>query len=388
MPGSKTPKTIGFLTGTRADFGKLKPLMRAVEAEPDLRCVVYATGMHMLSRYGFTVNEIHKAGLSSIYSFMNQFHGEPMELVLANTVSGLSRYFHEEQPDLLVVHGDRVETLAGAIVGSIRSMLVGHVEGGEVSGTIDELLRHSTTKLAHLHFVSNEQARRRLEQLGESPSSIHVVGSPNIDVMLSRDLPDVAEVKAHYGIDFDDFAIAAYHPVTTELDQQSRNAVQFVDALMESGISYVVIYPNNDEGSASIFSEYERIADHERFQLFPSLRFEYFLALLKHARFIAGNSSAGIHEAPVYGVPTVNVGTRQQGRSSGRSIIHCGEDKAAIARALADAASRGVAERSLAFGDGNSARRFVKALSDEGLWKTPRQKTFRDLASGSRETEK
>src|SRR5438105_2514728 len=135
---SKNKKVL-FLTSTRADFGKLKPLIRVVNEMQGFEAAIFATGMHMLSKYGFTVAEVHNAGFEAVYTYLNQLEGEKMEQILANTISGFSRYVHEYQPDLVVVHGDRIETLAGAIVGALRNIRVAHVEGGEVSGTVDEL---------------------------------------------------------------------------------------------------------------------------------------------------------------------------------------------------------------------------------------------------------
>lgn len=375
-------KKILFLTGTRADFGKLKPLMQAVAASTRFDLSLFVTGMHTLSRYGYTVEEVHKSGFSQVHVFMNQIHGEPMELVLANTIEGLSRYIHEHKPDMLVVHGDRVEALAGAIVGSFQNILVAHVEGGEVSGTIDGLIRHSISKLSHLHFVANTEAADRLRQLGENPDSIFVIGSPDIDVMLSDSLPELAKVKSYYGIPFDDYAIAIFHPVTTELDKLRDEADAFVGALVESGRQYVIIFPNNDEGCDNIFFAYRSLEGDPRFRMLPSLRFEYFLTLLKHARFIIGNSSAGIREAPVYGVPTINVGTRQQDRYQYQSILNAENTKASILEAISRIDALPNMEPSDHFGTGNSAEHFMLGLASPELWQTPKQKKFFDVPPG------
>src|SRR5579872_4676826 len=178
-------KNILFVTGTRADFGKLKALIGRVAAEKeqfDYR--IFATGMHMLSRYGSTVEEV-AANFQNIYPYLNQdpFGGSGMDLALANTIQGLGHYVREFPTDLIVVHGDRIEALAGAIVGALQNTLVAHVEGGEVSGTVDELLRHAISKLSHLHFVANEEASDRLVQMGEQPGAVFAIGSPDIDVM-------------------------------------------------------------------------------------------------------------------------------------------------------------------------------------------------------------
>jgi UDP-N-acetylglucosamine 2-epimerase (hydrolysing) len=372
-------RRIVFVTGTRADFGKLKPLIRAVDRHGGFEYSIFVTGMHLLYRYGMTVEEIHKAGFTNIFAYMNQIHGDPMEMVLANTISGLSRYLHEYSPDLLVVHGDRVEAMAGAIVGALRNILVGHVEGGELSGTVDDLIRHSVTKLSHLHFVANGEAKNRLLQLGEHPESINIIGSPDIDVMLSDDLPGLGMVQEYYAIPFARYAIVLYHPVTTEAGRIAEHSRNLVNALIASGRNYVVIYPNNDAGSEHIFTEYQRLKGLPHFRIFPSLRFEYFLSLLKHAEFIVGNSSAGIHEAPVFGVPTVNVGTRQQDRFRHASIFHVEENYQQISEAIGKAVEAGIFPSCKHFGSGRSAESFIVELEKDNLWRTPKQKSFQTL---------
>ena len=154
-------KKIVFLTGTRADFGKIKPLLQQLEQHPDYQVFVFVTGMHMQELYGYTLIEIQRCAFTNIHTFENHTHESTMDLTLAKTIEGFSAYCKELQPDLIVVHGDRVETLAGAIVGSLNNFLVAHIEGGELSGTIDELIRHSVSKLSHLHFVSNAEAAKR-----------------------------------------------------------------------------------------------------------------------------------------------------------------------------------------------------------------------------------
>jgi UDP-N-acetylglucosamine 2-epimerase (hydrolysing) len=373
-------KKIVFLTGTRADFGKMKPLMKAVTETPEFDCTIFVTGMHTLSRYGYTIDEIHKAGFTKTHLFMNQIHGEPMELVLANTIEGLSRFMHECQPDLLVVHGDRVEALAGAIAGALRKVLVVHVEGGELSGTVDEIIRHAVTKLSHLHFVANDEAKDRLRQLGEHPNAIYVIGSPDIDTMLSENLPDIHELKKRYGISFDKYGIALFHPVTTEIEHLRVRAETFVSALIEGDQNFIVIYPNNDEGCENIFNAYAKLEDHPRFKMFPSMRFEYFLCALKNASFIVGNSSAGIREAPVYSVPTINIGNRQKNRFNYKSIINVGYEKMSILEGISKAMGMKDLTPCHYFGDGKSTVRFMNALLTPGFWETPKQKQFCDLS--------
>lgn len=373
-------KKILFLTGTRADFGKLKRLMRYVDQDDRYELHVAVTGMHMLKLYGGTYREVKREGYENLYFFMNQHPDEPMDSILGNTVSGLSRLVHEIEPDLVVVHGDRVEAMAGAIVGALSNRLVCHIEGGELSGTIDDLIRHSVSKLAHIHMVANTEARDRLVQMGESYENIYVIGSPDLDVMVSADLPTLEEVRAHYGIGASRYGIVLFHPVTTEVAYIRQQIQQFVAALERTEGHFIIVYPNNDLGSHHIVEAWEALRANPRFQVFPSIRFESFLVLLKNADFIIGNSSAGIREAPFFGTPTVNVGTRQHRRFKGESIIDCGYETAAICEAIARA--RRMASQkprtSQWFGDGDSVSRFAAALEQPGFWETPIQKEFRD----------
>lgn len=372
-------KRILFISGTRADFGKLKPLIKAVKDHPDFEYTIFVTGMHMLAKYGNTVNEIKKAGFENIFMFINQMEGEAMELVLSNTITGLTNFLHEQEFDLIVIHGDRVEALAGSIVGALRNTLVAHVEGGEVSGTIDDLMRHATSKLSHIHFVASSSAEKRLQQLGEDGASIFTIGSPDVDIMLSNQLPSIEDSKKYYEIPFDTFALAALHPVTTEHDKQLHHATVFVDALLSSNRNYIVIYPNNDLGSAEIFAAYNQLKNQPRIKIFPSLRFEYFLSFLKHAEFIIGNSSAGIHEAPVYGVPTLNLGTRQLNRFQHESIFNVDFDKAAILQKINVVLKAKRFAPCSHYGDGTSAQKFMSVLQSQEMWAISKQKKFRDL---------
>ena len=373
-------KKIVFLTGTRADFGKLKSLLKITQNHTDFDVQIFATGMHLDEKYGSTVNEIYKSGFKNVFEYKNHDGTEFMDRTLAKTITGFSEYIDLQQPDLIVVHGDRVEALAGAIVGSLNNILVAHIEGGEISGTIDELIRHSVSKLAHIHLVSNEEAKKRLIQMGELQSSIYVIGSPDLDLMNPSTLPDIEVVKKYYDIPFDTYAILMFHPTTTEYKSIKKDVKEVVDAVVTSDKNYIVIYANNDLGTKEILEEYKRLEHHSKFKIFPSLRFEYFLRLLKEADFIIGNSSAGIREAPYYKVPTIDIGTRQSNRSEAASIINVLYKKEKILAAIlaiekSDSKEKVVSE----FGTGNSDQLFLNLLQSESIWKVNCQKQFQDL---------
>lgn len=374
-------KKILFLTGTRADFGKIKSLIQILEKRQDFEVFVFVTGMHLQEVYGYTLIEIERCNFKNVFTFENHTHETTMDLTLAKTIEGLSGYCKTINPDMIVVHGDRVETLAGGIVGSLNNILVAHIEGGEVSGTVDELIRHSVSKLSHIHFVSNEQAAKRLIQMGEIKESIFTIGSPDIDIMFSNQLPDLEVAKTYYKIDYDTYAIVMFHPVTTEIKEMQKYAESFTASLLQDNHNYVVIFPNNDLGSQFIIKAYEKLKENSRFRIFPSLRFEYFLTLLKNSQFIIGNSSAGIREAPYYGIPIINIGTRQQNRAVHADIINTDYSEKGIKEALLIINSHKVQNIEDDFGKGNSNLLFLECLQKADIWELNHQKQFRDLSS-------
>ena len=371
-------KKIIFLTGTRADFSKIKSLISILDVHPNFEVFVFVTGMHMQIEYGYTLLEIERCEFKNIYTFENHTDEATMDLTLAKTIEGLSSYSKKINPDLIVVHGDRVETLAGAIVGSLNNILVAHIEGGELSGTVDELIRHSVSKLSHIHFVSNEEAAKRLLQMGEVASSVFTIGSPDIDIMFSNTLPSLEVAKKYYQIDFEKFAIVMFHPVTTEANEMKQYTDNFVNCLLDDHHNYVVVYPNNDLGSKYIISAFEQLKKNNRFRVIPSLRFEYFLTLLKNAQFIIGNSSAGIREAPYYGLPIINIGTRQQNRAVHADIINVNYSVESISSALRTIDEHQTGDTVADFGKGDSTQLFLECLNNEKLWAINHQKQFRD----------
>lgn len=363
-----------FLSGSRADFGKLKPLILAAQDEPSLRCSTLATGMHLESRFGSTVTDIERSGIRSIVKRVNRStQNTDHAAVVSGTIDMLREHFrHSGRPDMIVVHGDRAEALGGAVAGALNNVLVAHVEGGEVSGSVDESLRHAVSKLAHVHFVANHEAKRTLVQLGEHPELVFVIGSPDIDVMRSSSLPTFDDVVVRNSIPFYEYGILILHPVTTELESLPFDARNVFGAAVASEWNFVALFPNDDPGSSTIMKFLREVASHARFHVRPSLPFEDFLVLLRHSRAIVGNSSAGIREAPVYGTPTINIGSRQAGRGSGPSI----QDVPANAQAILSALRRvqGRFSRSFRFGHGDSSKQFVAHLREQSVWAASIQK--------------
>ena len=376
-PGTEadsTTRRIVFVTGTRADFGKIQPLAAAASSL-GFETVYFITGMHMLRRYGDTRLEVRQQAAGDVYEFVNQSPGDSHDTVLAKTMHGFSDWITEYSADLVIIHGDRVEALAVALVCAMRYIPCAHVEGGEVSGTIDELYRHCNSKLCRYHFVSSDAAAARVSALGEHPNDIFVIGSPELDVHDSDLGIEIDEVRRHYGIDFDNYGIAVFHPVTSESDTIGRQAAALFDELERCGKNFVVICPNNDPGSDEIFAVLERLPP-ERFRVIPSMRFGYFSILMRHASVIVGNSSLGVREAPFLGVPSLDVGTRQNRRAQSASIVHAhAEDRSEIASFLGREWDNRY-EQSGIFGGGNAGGRFGDIISDPDFWDRARQKTF------------
>lgn len=365
-----------FLTGTRADFGKLEPLAAAAR-DAGHRVTFFVTGMHMMDRYGLTVLEVRRMAGVGVHEFLNQRPGDPQDVILAKTVTGFSDYITEHRPDLIVIHGDRIEALAGALVAATNYIPSAHVEGGEVSGTIDEVFRHCNTKLCTHHFVSSEIAARRVRALGEAEETIHVIGSPELDIHARPSGVTLDEVRSRYAIPFADYGIATFHPVTSERDTIGRQAADLFGALDASGRNFVVIAPNNDPGSEAIFTVLEKLPK-DRFRLLPSMRFAHFSELMKNAACMVGNSSAGVREAPFLGLPSLDIGTRQSNRSEAPSVVSCqAEDRAVITDFLRTHWGREASPHD-GFGQGSAAERFVRVLARSEFWTLSLQKAFRD----------
>lgn len=358
-------KTIVFLTGTRADYGKLKPLIKETQKFFDTH--IYVCGMHLLPEYGNTYKDILNDGYENIHCATDLVFTSKMDIDLANTIVSLNSYLNNVKPDLIVVHGDRIDALAGAISGMLNNILIAHIEGGEVTGTVDESIRHSITKMAQFHFVANYESKLRILQLGEREKNIYVIGSPDIDIMLSG-LPKVESVRDRHDIPFNEYAILIYHPVTTEVSEIEEHIQQILEAVDKSEKNYIIIYPNNDLGSEVIIKEIEKLNQNNKYRLFRSLPFEDFLSLLKNALFIIGNSSAGIREACVYGVPAIDIGTRQYGRYQKvylKNIQHTIENVHEILSCINQISNYRFPSNY--FGDGNSSNRFVDILRSRDM---------------------
>ena len=369
-------KKIIFVTSTRADFGKLKSLIKITKGNFKYKIKIVVTGMHLLKKFGSTYREVTKSFKSNVIKFENQKSNDKLEIILYKTIKKFSEIVNLEKPDLILIHGDRVEALGCATVGALNHILTGHIEGGEISGTIDDSIRHSITKLSHIHFVGTKSAEKRVLSMGENKKNIFRIGSPDIDVILKKKLPEISIVKRRYDIKFNMYSILLWHPVTSKVDKlesETKKILNFCKSLNEN---FIVIYPNNDPGSSKILNIYKSL-NQKRFKKLRSLRFEHFLSLLKNANFIIGNSSSAIYEAPLLGTPAINIGDRQHNRFNSKTIKNFKISKL-NQNELRNYLRNYKPQTRYTYGTGQSDKKFIKIINSKSFWKTSTQKFFSD----------
>jgi len=371
-------KKILFITATRSDFGKLKSLIKITKKSNKFFVYIIVTGMHMISKFGNTHQEIDKFFKSNIIKFKNQKFGDNLETVLTNTTEKFSKIVKKIKPDLILIHGDRIESLACALVGSLNHILTAHIEGGEVSGNIDDTIRHAVTKLSHVHFVGNNKAKKRVLNMGEKSNSVFTIGSPDMDILLSRKLPSIKSVKKKYGIKFKNYAILLWHPVTSKVHRLKKDTNKLVNFVKEYNKNFVVIYSNNDPGTEIIIDSYKKLLKTDKNKIFRSIRFESFISLLKNSKFIIGNSSSGIYEAPIFAVPTINIGDRQHKRLNSRAIKNL--EIESLNKYNVDKFLNSYRQiKKKYFGSGNTDQKFLREINKSAFWKISTQKYFSDI---------
>lgn len=326
------------VTGTRADYGIYYPVLNAIEHSTELELHLLVTGMHLRSEYGNTIEHIKKDGFRISAMVDNLLEGSThanMARSVGIAIMGMTQAIDEISPDCVMVLGDRGEMLAAAIVSSHLNIPLVHLHGGEVSGTIDESVRHAISKLAHIHLVATEGSKRRLIRLGENSWRIHVVGAPRIETILNNSLPDFQEVKRKYSLAFSkEYILFAYHPVTTE-EQNLMDIKKKLETLISTGMILIIIMPNSDAGSDQLVKLYQEFSKATS-GVYMITSFEQldYLTVLKHAKVLVGNSSSGIIEAASFKIPVINIGTRQYGRERSANVVDITANSNELSNAL------------------------------------------------------
>ena len=363
-------KKLLFVTGSRGEWGYIRPILKLIEKSDDFTYSICVTNMHLLPSFGESVNEIEKDGFKVDYRIHMSIDGynhitqvKSLGLFLASFADILA----SDRPDWIILAGDRGEQLMGAIAGGFSYIPVAHIQAGERSGNIDGMSRHAIGKFAHLHLASNEDAKERLLRLGEQAFRIHNIGAPQLDELEEGFYSSPEELKA--SLDFDvtrDYILLVQHPVTEEFDVADRQIEETMKAIQQFDLPKVVILPNNDAGSLKVRSGIEKYIKGEHY-IFSNLKRQDYLSLLKHTKVLVGNSSSGLLEAPTFKTPAVNIGRRQHGREQGINVIDVDFDAELIVAAIHKALNKDFVRELEAncvnpYGDGQSSRRILDII--------------------------
>jgi UDP-hydrolysing UDP-N-acetyl-D-glucosamine 2-epimerase len=362
---------------TRGNYAKMKSVIHHVQKSPDLELQLILGGMVVLEKYGRILNALEGQSLPVARTINFVIEGENLSTMAKSTGLAMIEFstaFDDLKPDVVFVIADRFECLPIAMAASYMNIPVAHVEGGEVSGSIDESIRHAITKLAHLHFPASREAAKRIERMGEDPSTVFAVGGTSMDAIRELDLDNLDPVRK-YQRDFGmgpmiellpgKYLVLIQHPVTTEYDENLIHVQETIDALETLNMPTVWILPNMDAGSDGINKAIRQFRETRRpdyIHFFKSLPIEYYAPLLKNAACLIGNSSSGIRESAFLGTPTVNIGSRQHGRERGHNVIDVGYDSREISHAVKRQIDNGPYDPDHLYGDGFAAEKIVNVL--------------------------
>ncbi len=370
-------RPIAVVTGTRAEYGLLHSTISAIARHQRLKLQLVVTGMHLLKRFGHTIDDIVRDGwtIDARIPMQRGTDGPTDQAAgLARGIGGIATFLNEASTDIVVVLGDRIEALAGALAAVTTGRCVAHIHGGDVAvGDFDESLRHGITKLAHLHFPATRAAARRIIRMGEPESNVHCVGAPGIDdlAVLVRTY-DKRPQRTHS-------ALILFHASGRPVDKEQRAMRTILKATSDAGLRQTIIHPNSDRGHTGVVRAIEqhlRATPRGTVEVFTSLKREAYLRRLIEADVLIGNSSSGMIEAATAGTPVVNVGNRQAGRQrAGRSIIDCSETPASIRAAIDRALKlRPIMGRRTAYGDGTAGVRIAELLAQARVDQAQRRK--------------
>ena len=335
-------RKIAVITGCRGDYSIYSSVLDAIKIRKDLDYALIVTGMHLLPEFGRTIDEIRKDSrkITAVVPILK--YSDTLCGMIKNTgvaVIGIAEALNKIKPDVVLVLGDRGEQLAAAMAAAHMNIPVAHLHGGEVSGTIDESIRHAVTKFAHIHLVATRKSKARVIKLGEKKENVYLVGAPGVDAVKKKGELSRKEIARYFKFDpARPILLAVQHPVTTEFTEAERNIKALTRALRELNEQAVFIYSNSDAGYTKmmkeLLGEIKKAKRDSKIKIYRSLPHEVYLSLLKNAQVMVGNSSSGIIEAPSCKVPYVLVGTRQQGREKAKSILEVEYNKNEILKAL------------------------------------------------------
>jgi UDP-hydrolysing UDP-N-acetyl-D-glucosamine 2-epimerase len=360
------------ITGSRADYGLMQPVYRAIASEPALTLDLVVTGMHFLPEFAASLAEVRGDGLGTLHELpepAGRDDGLAMAVAIGRRTEAIAAVFDRIRPDIILLQGDRGEMLSAAIAAAHMDIPIVHMSGGDVSGTIDDSVRNAISKFAHFHLTNSAPSSRRLLEIGEPAARILEVGEPGLDQLLQLEPVPRTEIEAKFALTpGEPYLVATMHPVTGETDQARLQMRTLLQALETIGLPAIFTHPNSDAGGREMRDELESWSGRAFLRILPHAGSRLYLSLVRHAAAVVGNSSSGLFDTPTLRVPAVNIGSRQTGRLRAENVIDAPAlDAAAIARAvdhaLHDPAFRlAVQSCRNPFGDGHAAERTVAVL--------------------------
>jgi UDP-hydrolysing UDP-N-acetyl-D-glucosamine 2-epimerase len=364
---------------SRANYGRIKSVLLAIRENPklELQLIVGASGL--LQRFGSVVDVMRKDGFepnATVYSIVEGETPTTMAKSTGLAIMELATQFENLKPDVVITVADRFETIATAIAASYMNIAVAHTQGGEVTGSIDESVRHAVTKLSHIHFPATELAREYVIRMGEDPATVHFTGCPSIDAIASLDLSSPGDIFTRYrgvGADLnpnESYIVVLQHPVTTEYGQGLQQIEETLNAVHKIGMQTAWLWPNVDAGSDDVskgIRRFREIHQPKKIHFYINFAVEDYARLINNASCLIGNSSSALREGAFLGVPAVNIGTRQSGREHAANVIHAPYQRNAIEACIRKQIAHGRYEQSTIFGDGRAGERIAQILGDAEL---------------------
>ena len=358
---------IFIITERRADYSRFKPIMDLIVKDDQLDYILVVTGAHLKREMGYTKTEILKDGFKIHYEIEmfseDSDSGAVMVRAFSKVAERVTYCLEDSNPDLILAGFDIGANLAVTIAGAHMNIPIAHIQGGEVTGTIDESIRHAMSKFAHYHFASNEDAVQRLIKLGEMPERIFNVGCPSIDAIISTS--DDKSILDKYNLIEDDYFILLQHPVTSEYKEAKFQIKTTLAAIKKSNVRTIIILPNNDAGFSKIITELKN----SKITFIDSLTIKEYINLMKRSLGLIGNSSSGIHETATFNIPTINIGTRQNGRLRPKNVIDVGHNENEIVKAIEKCLkiSKKNVEYENPYGDGMSSPKIIELIKQIDL---------------------
>ncbi len=373
-------RKVCVVVGSRANYSSIKSAMRAVQVHPELELQLVVGASALLDRYGDVAQLIELDGFEASERVFMLIEGETPATMAKSTGLGLLELptaFERLQPDVVITVGDRFETMATALSATYMNIPLAHTMGGEVSGNIDESIRHAVTKFAHVHFPASQGAADRIVRLGEDPESVHLVGCPRMDLVaevLADDDGGLSDLFAtgvggRFSLD-EPFLLVSQHPVTTEYGDGKRQIQETMKAVQEVDVPAIVLWPNADAGSEHIAAGIRQFREHNddsKLHFFKNLPTDDYIKLMARTAALVGNSSSAIREGAFIGTPSVNIGPRQDGRDRGSNVVDVGYDGGLIADAIRAQMANGRYEMESIYGDGHAGERIADVLATKTL---------------------